>query len=266
MITLLTDFGVADYFVPAVKGVILSINPEVQLIDITHEIVAHDVESAAFTLGACYRDFPAGTIHLAVVDPGVGSARRAVVVEAGDYLFVGPDNGIFSFVYAREPAVRVFDITREDLFRHPVSATFHGRDVFAPVAARLSKGAIETKAESLGAEIQDYVKLEIVAPQRLAQGRIKGSLIQVDRFGNCTTNLTERELRLDQARRFAMMTVAGRKITQFGSHFAEAERKEELFAYPGSAGYWEIGLWCSSAADALEARRGMEVTLEPRWI
>jgi S-adenosylmethionine hydrolase len=263
MITLLTDFGLADYFVPAVKGAILSIYPTAQLVDITHDIVAHDVESAAFTLGACYRDFPAGAIHLAVVDPGVGSARRAIAVEAGSHCFVGPDNGIFSFIHAREPELRVFEITRADLFRHPVSATFHGRDVFAPVAAHLSKGL---KPADLGPEIHDYVRLELAAPQSLGQGRVRGCLIQVDRFGNCTTNLTERELRLDQARSFAMMTVAGRKITQFGSHYAEAERKEELFAYLGSAGYWELGLWCSSAADALEARRGMDVLLETRWI
>jgi S-adenosyl-L-methionine hydrolase (adenosine-forming) len=263
MITLLTDFGLADYFVPAVKGAILSIHPAAQLIDLTHEIVAHDVESAAFTLGACYRDFPAGTIHLAVVDPGVGSARRALAVEAGGQRFVGPDNGIFSLIYAREAGVRVFEITRDDLFRHPVCATFHGRDVFAPVAAHLSRGV---EARELGPEIRDYVRLELAAPERLAQGRIRGCLIQVDRFGNCTTNLTERELRLEPARRFAMLRVAGRRITQFGSHYAEAERKEDLFAYLGSAGYWEIGVWCNSAADVLEARRGMEVLLEPRWI
>src|SRR5262249_37163093 len=144
MITLLTDFGLSDYFVPAVKGVILTIGPGTEIIDITHDVPAQDVQSAAFTLGACYHNFPAGTIHVAVVDPGVGSSRRAIVVEAADstgYFFVGPDNGVFSYVYARESKVRVFHITDDRYFRHPVSPTFHGRDVFAPVAARIACGA-----------------------------------------------------------------------------------------------------------------------------
>jgi S-adenosylmethionine hydrolase len=263
MITLLTDFGTADYFVPAVKGVLLTIDPDARIIDITHEIIEFDIESAAFTLAACYRDFPPGTIHVAVVDPGVGSSRRAIVVEAGDQFFVGPDNGIFSFIYAREPEARVYHITRDDLFRHPVSATFHGRDVFAPVAAHLSRGI---KPEDAGEEILDFVRFEIAPPRTTPQGHIKGSLIQVDRFGNCVTNLTEQELRPGSDGQVKMLTIAGRRITQFGTHFAEAERKEELFCYPGSAGYWEIGLWRASAAEALQARRGMEVTLEPRWI
>src|SRR6185295_3733914 len=128
LITLLTDFGEADYFVPAVKGVILSINPAARVIDLTHEIPAQDIEAAAFTLGACYHYFPSHTIHLAVVDPGVGSARRPIVVAASEQCFIGPDNGLFSYVYAREQAVHVFHAMCEEYFRHPVSATFHGRD------------------------------------------------------------------------------------------------------------------------------------------
>lgn len=258
MITLLTDFGTADYFIPAVKGVILSINPQVQIIDLTHEIPAQDIAAAAFTLGACYRNFPVGTIHLAVVDPGVGSSRRAIVVQAGKQLFVGPDNGIFSYVFAAEEQVRVFQIEREEYFHHPVSATFHGRDVFAPIAAWLSR-ALQPKA--VGQEIADYVKFEIPRPMSTESGkRVIGSILHIDRFGNCITNLTECDLPVaPPAIRFL---VAGHEVAQFGSHFSEAKNKYELFAYPGSAGFWEIALWCDSAAHKLAVDRGAEVILE----
>ena len=140
VITLLTDFGTTDYFVGALKGVILGVNPKALVVDITHEIPPHDIESAAFTLLAFYQAFPPGTVHVAVVDPGVGSSRRAIVVSAGKQLFVGPDNGIFSYIYDAEARCQMFQLTNDRYFRHPVSTTFHGRDVFAPVAAALSSG------------------------------------------------------------------------------------------------------------------------------
>jgi len=140
VITLLTDFGTADYFVGAVKGAILSVNPQAVIADITHEIPPQDVEAAAFTLLAAYPTFPPQTIHVAVVDPGVGSERRPIVVKAGTQFFVGPDNGIFTYIYDREPSHRVVHVTSDRYFRSSVSATFHGRDVFAPVAAHLARG------------------------------------------------------------------------------------------------------------------------------
>lgn len=264
MITLLTDFGTADYFVPAIKGVILSINPQARIIDLTHQIPAQDIASAAFTLEGCYRNFPAGTIHLAVVDPGVGSSRRAIVAEAGDYLFVGPDNGLFSYAYARQEHVRVFQIEREDLFRQPVSATFHGRDVFAPIAAHLSLGL---QAENVGRRIDDYVRFDISRPAVSEDGkRIFGLIIHIDRFGNCITNLTERELSLSQfAARYPQLPkilFAGQQVNQFGSHFDAATDKASLFVYPGSSGFWEIALWCDSAAERFAVKRGAEVILD----
>lgn len=263
MITLLTDFGTADYFVPAVKGVILSINPQTQLIDLTHAIPAQDIAAGAFTLGACYRNFPPGTIHLAVVDPGVGSARRAIVVEAGEYLLVGPDNGLFSYVYWQESRIRVFQIERDDLFRQPVSATFHGRDVFAPIAAHLSKSLLP---ESVGREVFDFVKFEIPEPVVDDQSRILGAVIHIDRFGNCITNLTERELPNSQSAtsnsKSPKLLFVGQCVTQFGSHFDAATDKASLFAYLGSAGFWEIALWCDSAAEKLAITRGAEVILD----
>src|SRR5437867_7292922 len=138
IITLLTDFGSQDYFAAAMKGVILSINPAAQIVAITHELPPQDIHAAAFNLLATYRDFPANTIHVAVVDPGVGSTRRAILIECAGQFFIGPDNGIFTWICEREGSYRAFHLTNEIVFRHPVSTTFHGRDIFAPVPAALS--------------------------------------------------------------------------------------------------------------------------------
>jgi S-adenosylmethionine hydrolase len=260
LITLLTDFGPADYFVPAVKGVILSLNPAARVVDLTHEIPAQDIEAGAFTLGACYRNFPPGAIHLAVVDPGVGSARRAIIAAAAEQFFVGPDNGLFSYIYAREREARVFHATRAEFFRHPVSATFHGRDVFAPLAAWLSRGL---SPEALGAEVRDYVRFDLPPPAvDAASGRIRGAIIHIDRFGNCITDLTARELPLERLGSAVRLLCGGHEITRLVTHFAQGRSAGELFAYPGSAGYWEIGLWRGSAAERLQARRGMEIMLD----
>jgi S-adenosylmethionine hydrolase len=273
MITLLTDFGLSDYFVPAVKGVILTIIPEIPIIDITHDVAAHDIQSAAFTLGACYHNFPSGTVHVVVVDPGVGSSRRAIIADAGGYFFVGPDNGVFSFVYARESNLRVFHVTDDRYFRHPVSATFHGRDVFAPVAAHIARGA---RPEDIGAEIDDYVRFEIPRPRPglrsgLRSGlrpgwidtreMIEGCVIHIDRFGNCVTNFTEAELKPDEIAPSTKIHIGERDVRRFNAYFAEATGRDDLFAYLGSAGFWEIALWRRSAAKFINARRGDEVLL-----
>jgi S-adenosyl-L-methionine hydrolase (adenosine-forming) len=255
MITLLTDFGTIDYFVPAVKGVILSINPAAAIVDLTHEIAPQDIESAAFTLAACYRNFPPGTIHVTIVDPGVGSKRRAIVVSAGDHFFVGPDNGIFSHVYAREPDLKVHHASRDEFLRHPVSTTFHGRDVFAPLAGWLSRGV---SPASFGEVIEDYVRLEITQPmKRRNSDGLDGVVIHVDRFGNCVTNLTDADFRPKLNSRFE---AEGVEIVRFGDHFAEFGEVAEPFAYLGSAGYWEIAIWRDSAAERLGIRRGSRVT------
>ncbi len=260
MITLLTDFGLSDYFVPAVKGVILTINPSIEIIDITHDVAAQDIDSAAFTLGACYHNFPSGTVHVAVVDPGVGSSRRPIVVKAGGYFFVGPDNGVFSFVYARENQSRVYRITNDRYFLHPVSPTFHGRDVFAPIAARIVGGV---KPDEFGEEIDDYIRFELPRPKVIEpRGVIEGRVIHIDRFGNCVTNFTEADLKPDQISPPMRLYFGGREIKRFNSYFAESEDRDELFAYLGSAGFWEIALWRRSAAEFVAARRGDEVILD----
>ncbi|HKC64066.1 MAG TPA: SAM-dependent chlorinase/fluorinase [Pyrinomonadaceae bacterium] len=257
MITLLTDFGTADYFVGAMKGVILTINPDASLVDITHEIAPQNILSGAFTLSAVYKNFPEGTIHVAVVDPGVGSHRRAIVVSARKQYFVGPDNGLFSFIFDEGKEARVFHATNEDYFHHPVSNTFHGRDIFAPVAAALSKGI---RPEKLGPEITDYIRLPNLKPNLIGAGKLEASIIHIDRFGNCITNLTRRYITDEWIARGLTLTVNGRKITSFRRFFAEeTDASDNLFAIWGSAGYLEIASNRASAAEILRARTGQQI-------
>ena len=259
LITLLTDFGTEDYFVGALKGVILSVNPRASIVDLTHDIPAHDVEAGAFTLLASYRSFPSQTVHLAVVDPGVGSARRPIIVSAGKNVFVGPDNGIFSYVYESEPDHQTFHITNDRYFHHPVSTTFHGRDIFAPVAAALSLGA---NPHELGPEIKDAVRLASLQPVEQKNGKLKGRIIHIDRFGNCITNFTREHLASTLESR-ASLKVSGQTIRSLRRFYREEEGgSEKLFAVWGSAGFLEIAATNRSAASLLKAKRGQPVILK----
>jgi S-adenosylmethionine hydrolase len=239
VITLLTDFGTVDYFSGAVKGAILSVNPRAVIVDITHEIPPQDIEAGAFTLFASYKTFPAGTIHVAVVDPGVGSERRPIIVSANEQFFVGPDNGLFTYIYDRESSHRIVHVTSDRYFRSSVSSTFHGRDIFAPVAAALSNGVA---LEDFGAEIEDAIRLpSLDTPLRI---------IHIDRFGNCVTNITRAEKSL---------VINGRTISEFRQFYGEGDDKS-LFAIWGSAGFLEISMNGGSAAQVLGARRDDEVS------
>ncbi|HEY6121374.1 MAG TPA: SAM-dependent chlorinase/fluorinase [Pyrinomonadaceae bacterium] len=251
-VTLLTDFGTADYFIGAMKGVILSINPEARIVDVTHNVPPQDIEAAAFTLLAGYRSFPAGTVHVAVVDPGVGSGRRPVVIQAGNHCFVGPDNGIFSYVCDQETDIRAFHVSNDKYFRHPVSATFHGRDIFAPVAAVLSIGV---EPSELGEEIEDTIRLESIHPERLKNGKVKGRLIHIDRFGNCITNISREDFT-----EAASLQIKSKTIKSFRRFFAEPGR-DKLFGVWGSAGFLEIAANNASAAKLLNVQRGEPVVL-----
>ena len=254
LITLLTDFGGADYFVGAMKGVILSINDDAQIVDISHEIPAHDIASGAFTLLASYASFPTGTVHIAVVDPGVGSARRGICVLAGQHFFVGPDNGIFSYIYDRETDFTVFDLTNERYFRTPVSPTFHGRDIFAPVAAALAK---DIKPAMLGRKIIDPVRLAPLAPEKRGDAGLVARIIHIDRFGNCVTNITRAELTQRMIDSGASLSIKGKRINSFRNFFAESTADHaKPFCIWGSAGFLEIAVSNSSAARRLGVRVG----------
>jgi len=261
IVTLLTDFGAGDYFVGAVKGVLLTICPGATIVDITHEIPAHDVEAGAFTLLAAYDSFPPGTIHVAVVDPGVGSSRRPLLVATADYFFVGPDNGLFSYILERESAPRVFHLTNQEYFRPSVSPTFHGRDIFAPVACALACGVAP---ENLGERIEDFVRLEPLAPLRQADGALQARIIHIDHFGNCVTTLTRRELPDEMIAGGVRLEVNGHAINSFRPYFAVADDSgaDDLFALWGSAGFLEIAADRASAAALLGAHTGQLVIVD----
>jgi len=249
VISLLTDFGTADYFVGAVKGAILSINPAAVIVDITHEIPPQDVAAGAFTLLAAYKTFPAGTIHVAVVDPGVGSTRRPIIVSANEQFFVGPDNGLFTYIYDREPSHRIFHVTADRYFRPEPSTTFHGRDIFAPVAAALSNGVA---VEEFGAEINDEVRLpSLETPLRI---------IHIDRFGNCVTNISHE---LFEAVNGSALLINGTTISSFRNFYGEADEHDTLFAIWGSAGFLEISVNGGSAAKKLNAERNDTIQVIP---
>jgi S-adenosylmethionine hydrolase len=263
IITLLTDFGTADYFVAAVKGVILAANPTANIVDITHGIPPGDIEAAAFTLLAACSSFPPGTIHVGVVDPGVGSARRPILIKLAEQFFVGPDNGIFSYVCESNESLGVtaemFHLTNAEYFRDPVSATFHGRDVFAPVAAALSAGV---KPAQLGTSISEIARLSPLRPTTSRDSRLLARIIHIDRFGNCVTNITQNDLTAKMIAAGATLRIKGKSVKSFRNYFAEeVSGKGRVFGIWGSAGFLEIAAANESAAKLLQARRGDAVTV-----
>src|SRR5262245_28139236 len=215
IITLTTDFGLSDPFVGMMKGVILGIAPNAQLVDLTHEVHSYDILEAALIVEASYRYFPSGSVHVIVVDPGVGSERRPMAVAANGHIFVGPDNGVLSLVLDGNSAeARVYEITNQSFFRGPVSRTFHGRDIFAPVAAHLVRG---TPIESVGRPILDFVKSPFPTP-RLQAGKLSGTVLRIDKFGNIITNL-----RLKDLGQHFSIEVAGVSISHLCGTFSEAK-------------------------------------------
>lgn len=259
MITLLTDFGTADYFVGALKGVLLSIDANACIIDITHEIPPYDIEEGAFTLLTAYSSFPPKTIHVAIVDPGVGSERKPILISSDDYFFVGPDNGLFSYIYERESNCRVYHLSNEEYFRHPVSQTFHGRDVFAAIAGALSTGV---KPESLGSEIPVFTRLAPLTTRVSIEGAIEARIIHIDHFGNCVTSLTRDVLTNEIIDSRPLIQVGGHEISSFRKFFAETkDSSNELFCVWGSAGFLEIAAFHASAASILGVARGHPVVV-----
>ena len=254
LITLLTDFGDRDWFVAAMKGVILSIHPDARIVDLSHQIAPHRIDEAGYFLKSCYREFPEGTIHVVVVDPGVGSERRVIIVKSTRYFFLAPDNGVLTYIFDDEQPVEVREIDQRKFRRESPGHTFDGRDLFAPVAARLAK---DETFESYGPVIGDYRTFAIAQP-RWEQTILVGEIVYVDRFGNLISNLTQQHL--ERARSVAMrrqlsIRIGGRIIEGVVNSYSEG-MTEKPSALINSNGKLEIFLKEASAADLLQARRG----------
>jgi len=273
IITLTTDFGYDDAYVAAVKGAILNINPEASIVDVTHSIGPQDILQAAFVLNAAYRYFPKQTVHVAIVDPGVGSERRGIILKTPSAIFVAPDNGILSYVVddlfpnvvaqsigkspMNQPITEVVfkkgleaaAITDPRFWRHPVSPTFHARDIFAPVAAGLSLGI---SLYEFGEKINSLHVLPIAKPSLDPDGNLIGLVLHVDHFGNLITNIRSDNL----GGKDVVIEVAGRRIQGISDYYAQ---KEGVMAVVGSSGYLEMSLRGGSACDFLGTMVGDEV-------
>ena len=257
VITLTTDFGTADSLVGSMKGVILSIQPDAEIVDITHKVMPYDLLDGALAIGTAYRFFPPRTVHIVVVDPGVGTERRPLLVTAGQNYFVAPDNGVLSMVYQSEESLTVRHITAEHYFLQPVSNTFHGRDIFSPVAAWLSKSG---QSQSFGEEITDFVRFTLPKPKAVGNG-MKGVVLRADNFGNLLTNFTAEDMPQILAGSTFKMRVGAAEISRFAQTFANGAPNEPLLIL-GSSGFFELAVNRGSAAKTLNANRGAEVSVE----
>jgi S-adenosyl-L-methionine hydrolase (adenosine-forming) len=257
VITLTTDYGTADHLVGVMKGVILSINPDVHVVDITHSVIPYDILDGALTVGQAFKYFPPRTIHVVVVDPGVGTTRRPILVAADQQYFVAPDNGVLSSVYDQTEALYGWHITAEHYFRNPVSNTFHGRDIFAPVAAWLSKS---WQTASFGNPVTDFVRFALPKP-KAAGNVIKGVVLRIDSFGNLMTNFTPKDVPALAAPdgKFAI-AVGNAQINKVFATFAQGPPGEPI-AVIGSSGYLEISINKGNAARSLAVSRGAEITI-----
>jgi S-adenosylmethionine hydrolase len=254
VIALLSDFGSRDHYAGTMKGVILGICPDVTLVDITHDVAPHDLLDAALQLAAAYRYFPAGTIFLTVVDPGVGSARRGIAAEMGEYRFVAPDNGVLTAVFRDGPPKRVVELTERRYARPTVSRTFEGRDRFAPAAAWLAKGI---QLAALGRPAGDYQRLDLPQAEAADDG-IRGVVVHVDRFGNLVTNIERRAFE-GLARAGALqVTASGQPVGRIVGTYADIQAGE-VCALFGSTDHLELAANAGRAADVLGLGRGAPV-------
>ena len=255
-ITLTTDFGLSDHYVGAMKGVIYNISPSTTIIDISHNVQSFDLLDGALTIAQSYSYYPKETIHVVVVDPGVGTSRKPILVTTTNHFFIAPDNGVLSLVYAREERVSVRQITASHYFSQPVSQTFHGRDIFAPVAAWLSKGVESGKFGDL---LNEYVHF---TPPRAKPGdgnQVKGVVLKVDKFGSLITNITPSDVPMLFGGDFTIH-VGNAAVTKLVSNYAEGG-KGEVVAIIGSGGFLEMSVNKGSAAHVAGAAKGSEVTV-----
>lgn len=259
IITLTTDFGTNDHFVGTMKGVILDLVPDAQIVDISHAVQPFDVLDGALTISQAYSYFPSGTIHMVVVDPGVGTARRPIILTGDRHLFVAPDNGVLSMVFDREERLSVRHVTAEHYFLQPLSNTFHGRDIFSPVAAYLAKGVDPAR---FGDEVTDYVRFAAPRPKPVDENTLRGVVLKTDRFGNLITNVTPQDLPalFQGPPKPFKITVGKGQIVHMCNSYAEGA-PGEVFAILGSMGFLELAANRGSAAQILTAGKGNEVNV-----
>jgi len=263
MITLITDFGTGSPYVGVMKGVAAAVNPEVTVVDITNAIARHSVMEAAITLAMSFRFFPPGTVHLVVVDPGVGTSRRAIAAQFEDFFFVAPDNGVLSVAMGKTKRAKIVELTRRDLLRNPPSATFHGRDVFAPAAAQLTLGV---PLEELGAETEKIMQLALPTPEIKRGKEIAGHVIYIDDFGNAITNVTPKTLEYCFVESIPPLQVEGARaytIFPLQKTYEDVPAGKPL-AYFGSAGYLELAVNRGDASRQCLLEVGSIVTVRPK--
>jgi S-adenosylmethionine hydrolase len=259
IVTLTTDFGVTEHYVGAMKGVILSINPEAKIVDLCNSVQSYDVLDGAITVANAYRYYPSDTIHVVVVDPGVGTSRRPIVATTERHIFLAPDNGVLSLVYEKEERLSVRHITSEHFFLQPVSNTFHGRDVFAAVAGWMSKGV---EALKLGDEITDFVRFAAPKPKPLSPTSMKALVLRVDKFGNMVTNLRPEDVPQIFSADAGPFTITLGKATVTKVHESYSQAAPgEVFAIIGSMGYVEISANRAPAAALAGVNKGAEVNI-----
>jgi len=264
-ISLLTDFGLSDAYVGVMKGVVASINPDARIIDICHDIAPQDVRAAAFLLASSYSYFPPGTIHVAVVDPTVGSARAALCVQAGDYFFIGPDNGVVSAACYKAGRPKIYRLENEKYFLKNRSRTFHGRDIFAPAAAHLSAGA---PIESMGRRMRSMKRIRLPRPtvrhgSKKNEQWVRGKIIHIDRFGNLITNIEPETLQKAfprRNRRTLNIICSGHAIRGVSETYSDVAPGRAL-ALVGSYGLVEISVRDRNASSSLGVERGDRIEI-----
>jgi hypothetical protein len=252
IIALLTDFGLENNFIGVMKGIIYSINPKVKIVDITHSVNPQDVEEGAFYILTSYRYFPQNTIFVVIVDPKVGGKRRIILIKLQKYYFIAPDNGILSWALKEQKIERIVEVTKEKYFLKPVSKTFHGRDIFAPVAAHLSRGI---SINEFGKEIKEIINIPFPEPI-VKREEIKGKILLIDRFGNAITNLSLKRFSFlkDESFILRIKTAEVMKVCEFYSQ----GKAEEPFLIPGSSGFWEISISEGNFARQFSIEKGKE--------
>jgi len=257
VITFTTDFGNKDYFTGAMKGVILGINPDAKFVDISHEVQSHDLWGASYLLDAASRFFPQYTIHVAVVDPGVGSERRPIIAVTDKHYFIAPDNGLLSFIYKDPGFSRVIHITADHYFLPVIGSTFHARDIFAPVAAWLSKGV---EADKFGEEITDFNRFGIPSP-RTESNVLTGEVVYIDKFGNCITNVSFEDIRqyVEKTGTESYRMMFKEKVVETLSPYYSSLKQGEPGIVVNGNGYLEIYVNQGDARRMLELKRGEKI-------